>query len=89
MHKFKFSNYKLSAATNIPSESAKPETSTKTDTNLTDKIQTEPQPNSEDQAGDNITIKLKYINDDIKVVDGRLEELLGDFKRYHLLLLTL
>lgn len=59
----------------------KPETSEKSDTNLNDKTQNEPQPNSEDQASDNITIKLKYINDDIKVVDGRLEELLGDFKR--------
>lgn len=30
----------------------------------------------------NIRIKLKYLNDDLKLVDGRLEELLGDFKRY-------
>nr|CAI5822235.1 unnamed protein product [Callosobruchus analis] len=30
-----------------------------------------------------ITIKLKYINDDLKLVDGRLDELLGDFKRRH------
>lgn len=29
-----------------------------------------------------IRIKLKYLNDDLKLVDGRLEELLGDFKRY-------
>lgn len=29
----------------------------------------------------NICIKLKYINDDLKLVDGKLEELLGDFKR--------
>lgn len=29
-----------------------------------------------------IRIKLKYINDDLKQVDGHLEELLGDFKRY-------
>lgn len=29
----------------------------------------------------NIRIKLKYINDDLKLVDGKLEELLGDFKR--------
>lgn len=30
----------------------------------------------------NIRIKLKYLNDDLKLVDGRLEEPLGDFKRY-------
>lgn len=30
----------------------------------------------------NITIKLKYINDDVRIVDGRLEECLGDFKTY-------
>lgn len=29
----------------------------------------------------NITIKLKYINDDLKLVSGRLKELLGDFRR--------
>ncbi|KAJ8958345.1 hypothetical protein NQ318_017491 [Aromia moschata] len=34
---------------------------------------------SADKTG--ITIKLKYINDDLKLVDGRLEENLGDFKR--------
>lgn len=28
-----------------------------------------------------ITIKLKYINDDLKLVSGKLEELLGDFRR--------
>lgn len=33
------------------------------------------------ESSDSITIKLKYINDDIKAVDGRLEEPLGDFKR--------
>lgn len=31
--------------------------------------------------GDEITIKLKFINDDQKVVSGRLKEMLGDFKR--------
>lgn len=39
--------------------------------------------NSKSGDESNITIKLKYINDDIKVVDGRLEELLGDFKKRH------
>ncbi|VEN61482.1 unnamed protein product, partial [Callosobruchus maculatus] len=38
--------------------------------------------NSE-QNKSGITIKLKYINDDLKLVDGRLDELLGDFKRRH------
>lgn len=28
-----------------------------------------------------ITIKLKYLNDDLKLVDGKLDELLGDFKK--------
>lgn len=36
-------------------------------------------PPSESES--NIRIKLKYLNDDLKLVDGRLEELLGDFKR--------
>ncbi|XP_050296362.1 transmembrane and ubiquitin-like domain-containing protein 1 [Anthonomus grandis grandis] len=36
-----------------------------------------------DQTSDNITIKLKYINDNIRIVDGRLEELVGDFKVRH------
>ncbi|KAJ8935973.1 hypothetical protein NQ314_012540 [Rhamnusium bicolor] len=36
---------------------------------------------SENKSG--ITIKLKYINDDLKLVSGRLEERLGDFKRRH------
>lgn len=31
--------------------------------------------------GDNIRIRLKYLNDDQKLVEGRLQELLGDFKR--------
>lgn len=30
-----------------------------------------------------ITIKLKYLNDDLKIVDGQLTELLGEFKRRH------
>lgn len=31
----------------------------------------------------NIRIRLKYLNDDLKMVDGNLEEQLGDFKRRH------
>ncbi|XP_012540502.1 transmembrane and ubiquitin-like domain-containing protein 1 [Monomorium pharaonis] len=31
----------------------------------------------------NITIKLKFINDDQKIVTGSLKEMLGDFKRRH------
>lgn len=30
---------------------------------------------------DRIIIKLKYINDDLKLVEGQLDELLGDFKK--------
>lgn len=30
-----------------------------------------------------ITIKLKYLNDDLLSVDGRLNEMLGDFKKRH------
>ena len=29
-----------------------------------------------------ISIKLKFINDDLKLVTGNLKEMLGDFKRY-------
>lgn len=32
---------------------------------------------------DDIRIKLKYINDDLKLVNGKLQEPLGDFKRRH------
>ncbi|CAH1114242.1 unnamed protein product [Psylliodes chrysocephalus] len=32
-----------------------------------------------------ITIKLKYINDDLKLVEGKLNEPLGDFKKRHFL----
>lgn len=32
---------------------------------------------------DDIVIKLKYINDDLKLVNGKLQEPLGDFKRRH------
>lgn len=28
-----------------------------------------------------ITVKLKYLNDDLKMVDGKLDEILGDFKK--------
>ncbi|XP_011866273.1 PREDICTED: transmembrane and ubiquitin-like domain-containing protein 2 [Vollenhovia emeryi] len=36
-----------------------------------------------DDSNNNITIKLKFINDDQKVVTGSLKEILGDFKRRH------
>ncbi|XP_049842503.1 transmembrane and ubiquitin-like domain-containing protein 1 isoform X2 [Schistocerca gregaria] len=36
-----------------------------------------------DDAGDCIRIRLKYLNDDQKLVDGKLNERLGDFKRRH------
>ena len=37
----------------------------------------------EGENGDDnvIRVKLKYLNDDLKLVDGKLEELLGEFKR--------
>lgn len=31
--------------------------------------------------GDELTIKLKYLNDDLKIVKGRPSELIGDFKK--------
>lgn len=34
-----------------------------------------------ENSDSNIRIKLKYLNDELKLVDGRLEEQLGDFKR--------
>lgn len=36
-----------------------------------------------------ITIKLKYINDDLKLVDGKLHEQLGDFKKYQLYIISM
>ncbi|KAF5295099.1 hypothetical protein FQA39_LY13250 [Lamprigera yunnana] len=36
-----------------------------------------------ENSDSNIRIKLKYLNDELKLVDGRLEEQLGDFKRRH------
>lgn len=38
---------------------------------------------SENGNNTNIRIKLKYLNDELKLVDGRLEEQLGEFKRRH------
>lgn len=32
--------------------------------------------------GDEITIKLKYLNDDLKIVKARTDEPIGDFKKY-------
>lgn len=47
---------------------------TETTSELNDEVE-----NHETNVG--ITIKLKYINDDLKSVDGKLDELLGDFKK--------
>lgn len=33
------------------------------------------------EYGDELTIKLKYLNDDLKIVKGRPSELIGDFKK--------
>ncbi|GJQ84439.1 hypothetical protein Trydic_g15658 [Trypoxylus dichotomus] len=39
---------------------------------------------SEDlRDGNVIRVKLKYLNDDLKIVDGQLSEMLGEFKRRH------
>jgi hypothetical protein len=40
-----------------------------------------PSHTSQSDITDNIRIRLKYLNDDQKLVEGRLQELLGDFKR--------
>ncbi|KAF5273074.1 hypothetical protein FQR65_LT04816 [Abscondita terminalis] len=37
----------------------------------------------EENSDTNIRIKLKYLNDELKLVDGKLEEQLGEFKRRH------
>lgn len=37
---------------------------------------------SREDFTDQIRIRLKYLNDDQKLVEGRLQEQLGDFKRY-------
>lgn len=47
-------------------------------------IETEPcGATSAENNDSNIRIKLKYLNDELKLVNGRLEEQLGDFKRRH------
>lgn len=33
-------------------------------------------------SNDEITIKLKYLNDDLKIVKARTNEPIGDFKKY-------
>ncbi|CAG9859554.1 unnamed protein product [Phyllotreta striolata] len=44
-------------------------------------------PPNEESEGQSvgITVKLKFINDDLKLVDGKLNESLGDFKKRHFL----
>lgn len=42
--------------------------------------------NLSDTDANEISIKLKFINDDQKMVTGSLKELLGDFKRFLLFL---
>lgn len=36
---------------------------------------------ADEEFGDELTIKLKYLNDDLKIVKGRPSELIGDFKK--------
>ncbi|XP_050510099.1 transmembrane and ubiquitin-like domain-containing protein 1 [Diabrotica virgifera virgifera] len=38
-------------------------------------------PKNEDTTSNRITVKLKYINDDLKLVEGNLNESLGEFKK--------
>lgn len=47
------------------------------------RVDAEPQPEEavEESDIDNIRIRLKYLNEDQKLVRGKLHELLGDFKR--------
>lgn len=40
-----------------------------------------PEESTINDGNNDITIKLKFINDDQKVVTGSLKEMLGDFKR--------
>lgn len=40
-----------------------------------------PSTSNEDSETPHIKIKLKYINDDLKLVAGRLQESVGEFKR--------
>lgn len=54
------------------------------DTNSFENKNTKNEPllkDNEHVESDRIIIKLKYINDDLKLVEGQLEELLGDFKK--------
>ncbi|KAL0129613.1 hypothetical protein PUN28_001705 [Cardiocondyla obscurior] len=56
--------------------------------NNSDSAVNEPTSNSSEESltsdsGSDITIKLKFINDDQKIVTGGLKETLGDFKRKH------
>lgn len=58
------------------------QSSYETNTNEASNVQEEAKPEAESTT-DNIRIRLKYLNDDQKLVEGRLQELLGDFKKRH------
>lgn len=53
---------------------------------LIEETNTQNESSFDEQVQDNlenagIRVKLKYINDDLKLVDGKLDEMLGDFKK--------
>ncbi|KAL1505881.1 hypothetical protein ABEB36_005336 [Hypothenemus hampei] len=71
---------------NINSEDELGQTPSATTTDVKDtNVSSEGQSESLSANSNNISIKIKYINDDVRIVDGKLKELLGDFKRRHFL----
>lgn len=66
-----------SSSESLPATTAGPENNLP-ETNSTRETETPPP----DDSTPNIRIRLKYLNDDSKLVEGRLEERLGDFKRF-------
>ncbi|XP_015590244.1 transmembrane and ubiquitin-like domain-containing protein 1 [Cephus cinctus] len=61
-------------------------TTSETTTNITEAASTITECTNEESSsidGNQISIKLKFINEDQKMVTGSLKELLGDFKRRH------
>lgn len=50
-------------------------------TDSIDNASSPPDNDPEQIFGDELTIKLKYLNDDLKIVKGRPSELIGDFKK--------
>uniref|UniRef100_A0A1B6E715 Ubiquitin-like domain-containing protein n=3 Tax=Clastoptera arizonana TaxID=38151 RepID=A0A1B6E715_9HEMI len=78
----------------IPSNVESNLVSNSSDTDLDEPNSADPQSSNENErsqseslttadSADHIKIRLKYLNDDQKLVDGRLKEPLGEFKRRH------